>query len=125
MRADSFAKKVNSWEVLINNVKPHLPEMPYLQSFHDELETLLAAAKLLGSQQEDARAQLRDLTFQRQEMEKKGDRLWSRAAAHLRANFGFTSEQLVRFGLNPRPRAEKLRRRKKKAEEPTAETAEA
>ncbi len=125
MRADSFAKKVNSWEVLINNVKPHLTEMPYLQSFHDELETLLAAAKLLGSQQEEARSELREMTFQRQEMEKKGEHLRSRAAAHLRASFGFSSEQLLRFGLNPRPRPERTRRRKKKVEEVPAETAEA
>lgn len=116
MRADVFAKKVNGWEVLINNVKPKLAEMPYLQGIHDELETLLGAAKLLESQQEEARSHLRDLTFQRREIEKRGENLRARAAAHLRASFGFTSEQLLRFGLNPRPRV--LRRRGKNEEVP-------
>ena len=72
----------------------------------------------VDGRQELARGQARDLTRQRQDIEKRGDDLHRRIASHLRGTFGFTSEQLVQFGVNPRPRVT----RRKKTEDKPADT---
>jgi hypothetical protein len=102
--ANSFASKVTSWEILATNLQPYLEGMPHLQGFYEQLLVLILLARGLDSQQESARAQARELTRRRQEAEREGENMRSRIAAHLRATFGFTSEQLVQFGINPRPR---------------------
>ena len=102
--ANSFASKTTSWEILTAGVEPYLPEMPYLQGLYDQLQGLRVRAAELDSQQEAARALARELTRLRQEVEREGENLRARIAAHLRATFGFTSEQLIKFGINPRPR---------------------
>jgi hypothetical protein len=100
-KAKVFAKKITEWELLSANLKPHLAEMPFLQEIVDELDALIARAKALDSQQELARGQLQDVVHKRQEVEKQGERLRGRAAAHLKGSFGFGSDDLVRFGVRP------------------------
>ncbi|HEX6861497.1 MAG TPA: hypothetical protein VF414_01715 [Thermoanaerobaculia bacterium] len=107
--ANSFASKTTSWEILAAGVEPHLPEMPHLQGLYDQLQGVMGKARGLDSQQESARAQVRELTRLRQEVEREGENLRARIAAHLRATFGFTSEQLIKFGINPRPRVTRRR----------------
>jgi len=43
-----------------------------------------------------------DSIHQRQELEKKGEVLRRRAESHLKGSFGFTSDDLVQFGISPR-----------------------
>ena len=117
--ANAFASKITSWELLATNVQPHLQDMPHLQAFYEQLLELIQEAKELDSQQEAARAQARELTRRRQDVESKGENLRARTASHLRATFGFTSEQLVKFGINPRPR---ITRRRKEPEPEKPET---
>jgi hypothetical protein len=107
--ANSFAAKVTSWELLATNLQPHLTAMPHLQAFYEQILAFILLARQLDGQQESARAQAREMTRQRQEAEKDGENLRARVAAHLRATFGFTSEQLVQFGINPRPRVARRR----------------
>ncbi|MEA2561748.1 MAG: hypothetical protein QOH06_3252 [Acidobacteriota bacterium] len=107
--ANSFAAKVTSWELLATNLQPHLAVMPHLQAFYEQMLALILLARELDGQQESARAQARELTHQRQEVERDGENLRARVAAHLRATFGFTSEQLVQFGINPRARVGRRR----------------
>src|SRR5207253_2744290 len=64
-------------------LKPHLPEMPYLQEIVTALESLIAEAKGLDTQQETARAQFQDLVHRRQQVEKQGQTLRRRAESHL------------------------------------------
>jgi hypothetical protein len=101
--ADGFAVKIAKWELLAAGIEPLLGEMPYLQPFHDQLQGLIARAMELDQRQEAARAELRELTRERQGVEREGETLRARAAAHLRAAYGFASEELVRFGITPRP----------------------
>ena len=117
--ANSFASKTTSWEILVTGVEPHLPEMPHLQDLYDQLQGVRTRARDLDSQQESARAQVRELTRLRQDAEREGEHLRARIAAHLRATYGFTSEQLIKFGINPRPRV--TRRRTAETETPAAE----
>jgi hypothetical protein len=100
-KAQTFAKKITEWELINTNIKPHLQEMPYLQEIVTALEALIAEAKGLDSQQETTRSQLQDVVHRRQEVEKKGQVLRSRATSHLKGSFGFSSDELVKFGVRP------------------------
>ena len=117
--AKEFSKKITNWDLTNTNVKPHLAEMPQVQPLQVELEAVIAEGRALDSQQEVARSQARDLNNQRLDIEKRGENLRRRIASHLRGTFGFTSEQLIQFGVNPRPRNT---RRKKAEGKPAPET---
>jgi hypothetical protein len=117
--AKEFSNRITSWDLTSTSVKPHLADMPQVQPLQTELETLIPDARSLDSRMELARSQARDLTQQRQAIEKRGEDLRRRIASHLRGTFGFTSEQLIQFGVNPRPR---VIRRKKPAATTTTTT---
>lgn len=110
-----LGKTVVNWQLLNDNIKPHLTEMPQVQPIAVELEALIAEVRAIDNEQEIARGRLRELTRRRRDAEKKGEGLRRRVAAHLRGTFGFTSEQLIQFGINPRPTT---RTRRKKTEPP-------
>lgn len=100
--ADVVASKIATWELFVAGMQPLLEEMPYLQPFHDRIQGLIGEARELYQQEEKVREEARELTHRRQAVEREGDNLLARAAAHLRASFGFTSEHLIPFGINPR-----------------------
>ncbi len=114
--ANVFGEKITNWDLTSTNLKPHLADMPQVQPLQIEMAGLVVEARDVDSRQEAARGLARDLTRQRQDIEKRGDALRRRIAAHLRGTFGFTSEQLIQFGINPRPRVT----RRKKTEPPPA-----
>jgi hypothetical protein len=116
--AKEFSNRITSWDLTSTNVKPHLADMPQVQPLLAELDALIPDARSLDSRMEIARSQARDFTQQRHDIQKRGENLRRRIASHLRGTFGFTSEQLVQFGINPRPRVI----RRKKPAEPTTTT---
>ncbi len=101
-KAQQFATRVTDWEMFIANLRPFLPEMPFLQVILTEMETVLTEARSLDSEQEAVRGRLQEIVHQRQALEKRGESLRSRAASHLKGAFGFTSDSLVKFGVRPR-----------------------
>ena len=109
-KAKAFAEKITEWEMMNANMKPRLAEMPHLQEIVTALKTLIDEAKGLDKEQELARGQLQDVIHRRQEVEKQGEALRSRAAAHLKGSFGFTSDELVKFGVRPRPTGPRKRK---------------
>jgi hypothetical protein len=121
-----FGRRITNWELSSNNLKPHLPEMPHLQPLIEGLDAIIIEAKEIDSGQEKARAQLRELTRRRQDAERKGQEVRRRINAVLRGSFGFTSEQLIQFGIDPEPqkipRARRSRRKPTVEEKPTAES---
>jgi hypothetical protein len=114
-KANVFGAKSTNWVLVSTNLKPHLADMPQVQPLNAELEALIGEAHDVDGRLELARGLARDLTHQRQDIEKRGEALRLRIASHLRGTFGFTSEQLVQFGINPRPR---VTRRKKAVDTP-------
>ena|SRR6478672_8873637 len=116
--AKEFSNRITSWDLTSTSVKPHVADMPQVQPLLAELDALIPDARSLDGRMELARSQARDLTKQRHDIEKQGENLRRRIASHLRGSFGFTSEQLGQFGINPRPRV--IRRKKSAAK--TTET---
>jgi hypothetical protein len=115
--AKTLGHKIVNWELSNNNIKPYLEEMPYLKPIQGDLESLIGRAKDLDSRQEVARGLMRELTRERQDVEKEAEDLRRRLASHLRGSLGFTNEKLIQFGINPRPRATRPRSSKKKKKE--------
>ena len=81
-----------------------------------ELQGFIDQARTLDNEQEETRSKLRDLIHRRQEVERQGEVLRRRVEAHLRGTYGYTNEQLIKFGVKPRPR---VIRKKTKPEEPS------
>lgn len=110
----TFAKKVDSWDLMNTRLRPQLQEMPELEPEQKALQAVLEEARGLQAEQELLRARLRQMVRQRQEAEKRGQELRGRLAALLRGKLGFSSEQLIGYGIVPRKRS----RRRKDGEEP-------
>jgi hypothetical protein len=103
-RAKELSTKIRSWDLLNENLKPHLAEMPHVQGLMTELQGLLETVRTIDAEQEDARSKLRDLVRRRREAERQGEVVRRRVEAHLRGTFGYTNEELIKFGVKPRPR---------------------
>src|SRR3954470_4665460 len=114
-KANVFGAKSTNWVWVSTTLKRQRADMPQVQPLNAELEVLIGEAHDVDGRLELARGQARDLTHQRQDIQKRGEALRLRIASHLRGTFGFTSEQLVQFGINPRPR---VTRRKKPEDKP-------
>ena len=108
MNARMFSGRINAWEVLAASLAAWLGDMPFLQPLFNELQGLITEARGTVVEQEAARAQFHEAIGKRQDLERRGEELRLRLAAHLKAQLGFRNEQLRQFGLNPLPR---LRRR--------------
>lgn len=120
-RAKVLSTRIRSWDLLNEKLKPHLMEMPHLQVLQTELQQVLDSARSLDSEQEETRSRLRDLVRRRREAERQGEIVRRRVEAHLRGTFGYTNEELIKFGVKPRPRV--IRRKAgKQPELPPEET---
>jgi hypothetical protein len=104
MSTRTFKTKLADWQVLVDNLTPHLTDMPQLAADHAALSDVVAHARTLESQQEIQKGQLRDTNQQRKVMAAQGRDLEVRLAAGLTSAFGPQSEQLIQFGLKPRAR---------------------
>jgi hypothetical protein len=120
-RAKVLSTRIRGWELLNENLQPHLADMPQVQPLQVELQGLLEQARTLDSEQEEVRATFRDLVRRRREVERQGEIVRRRVEAHLRGTYGHTAEQLIKFGVKPRPRV--IRRKAKPTETPTASPA--
>lgn len=116
--AKYFANIINNWALLNDNLKPRIEELgPQAQALQIELEGVLSRARALENRQELARGEFHQLTRDRQTLEKEGEDLRRRLGSFVRGTYGFTSEQLIPFGIKPRPRTGTRRKSKKKKEE--------
>lgn len=119
----SFGEKISTWKVIHTNLEPKMAEMPHLVELREQLQGVITRAEALDSLAEVNRQRRAEIARDRRKLVREGDEVRSRAAAHLKGSFGFTSEQLIEFGITPVKPVN--RRRKKKAEAPTVEGANA
>ena len=98
----SYQKTVTYCELLSVTLKTQLEEMPHLKDESESLDALIAELKGLDAQQSALRGRLSEIIRLRQEAERRGQSLRSRIAAQLQGKLGFTNENLLAFGINPR-----------------------
>jgi len=104
MATKRFDQQLRDWQVLHDNLAPHLTDMPQLAADHTALAGILTQARDLENKQEDARSALRDVNQQRREMKKGGRAVQRRLALGLKVALGEESEKLISFGVKPRQR---------------------
>jgi hypothetical protein len=106
----SFKDNLTDWQSLVENLKPHLTDMPALAADHAALTAVVTQAHALESQQDLHKANLRDVNQQRNTIAAQGRTLRSRLATGLKLTLGSQSERLLEFGVNPRPRVTRAKR---------------
>jgi hypothetical protein len=80
--------------------------MPHLADLHGQLEKVITQSEELDARSEALKAESREVNKTRVTLAKTGDDLRKRLAASLKTSYGFGSEKLIEFGVQPtRPRS--------------------
>lgn len=120
MPKSSLADIVTDWEKLLKNVTDTSAELPNMDVYKNALDQLLGSAKdglalaaaRVGVKQQE--------TKDRQALMKQGKEAAANLRSAIKAHFGFKSERLLQYGIQP------IRSRPKKnasvKEKPTPET---
>jgi hypothetical protein len=111
----SFAERFARWDLLLNQLK-QAQGLTHLAEDQRRIEELLTEARALQVEQEGMRGSSRKVTAKLRVIAQEGDTLRARVGAKLQGEYGFRSEELIRFGFKPR---QVPRRRSKKGEPPT------
>ncbi|HSS49755.1 MAG TPA: hypothetical protein VLX28_12500 [Thermoanaerobaculia bacterium] len=90
------------WKVMASNLQLQLDKFPQLTQRYTDLVKMTTDADALETRQAQLMGELQDLNQQRRELRKNGEDLRQRIGAVLRAEHGFSSDQLLVFGLKPR-----------------------
>lgn len=96
-----FAKTVTKWEMTANAVVANASDLPHLEADRIELQGLLAEAMELGNQQIAMQAQAQQSLRDLDEKLRLGEALVARLRAAVRAKYGYKSEKLTEFQLQP------------------------
>ena len=121
-RARDADRRLPGWQPLVDNLQPHLPELPHTAAYHAALAAVVEEGRALEAEQEICKAKLREVNQRRADLVLRGRDLRNRLAEGLRGAFGVRNEKLVEFGIAPRTR--KLRRKSlSKAEKAAAAAA--
>ena len=101
MRHANLKEKMGRWQMLQDNLRPMLAELPHLTAELDVLEGFLAGGRELEAQQGVHKAAIRETNRKRGELEKAGGEAYTRIVLALRAQLGPKSERLLTFGVEP------------------------
>jgi len=105
----SFNDTLNDWQSLVDNLKPHLTDLPNLVADHDSLSALIPQTRALQAQQDVNESGLRDVVAQRKALAAQARKARNRLVAGLQSAFDHESEKLLAFGIKPRARQSSLR----------------
>jgi hypothetical protein len=100
----SIEESLLDWRQMLDNLAPHLDEMPQLRPLHEAFEALLAEAGALQNERYLHASRLREVNRKRRDAHAAGRELRNRVVASLQGALGSKSEQLIEFGVKPRPR---------------------
>jgi hypothetical protein len=116
MARKTFLETLRSWRLMIENLRPLLAEQPHFAPVHAELEARLARAEEIERRLHALRGEQRRLMEERNQTVKEGALIRSRLAGGLRWVFGGQNDALHVYGVHPRPKT--LKRRRKETARP-------
>jgi septal ring factor EnvC (AmiA/AmiB activator) len=108
-RTNTFDNKLNDWQALVDNLKPHLTDLPNLAADHGTLTTLIDQTRALQAQQDVQLAGLRDVVTQRNALAAQARKARNRLVAGLQSAFDHDNDKLLAFRVKPRARRSNLR----------------
>jgi hypothetical protein len=117
----SNPERIARWKVMTAGLGPRLGDLPLLTDLHTELVSIILQSEDLDVRHEALKAETREINRVRDDLATRGDELRSRLAATLQTVYGFRSEKLIEFGIQPRRvRGRDRQQRKPRAQpEPT------
>ena len=101
---NTFDTKLNGWQALVDNLKPHLADLPNLATDHATLTGLIDQARTLQARQDIHLSSLRDVVTQRSAIAQQARKARNRLVAGLQSAFDHESDKLLEFGVKPRAR---------------------
>jgi hypothetical protein len=104
MAGKTFSQKVQEWRFVVDQTRPLLTQVPHIAEEHAKLEALVQRVEALFKRAEDGRAAQMASNQLRREATTDGTESRARIASALLAHFGTKNEELIAFGVNPRPR---------------------
>ena len=101
MSSFTFSKTVTDWEMLMNAVIANADDLAHLEPVRTELAAVLQRAKELGAQQDRILSESQQTSRVIDETLRRGDSLAARLRSGIRAKYGYKSEKLTEFQLQP------------------------
>ena len=108
-RTNVFDTRLNDWQALVDNLKPHLTDLPNLAADHATLTNLVEQTRALQAQQDLHLASVRDVVTQKNALAAQARKARNRLVAGLQSVFDHESDKLLEFGVKPRARRSNLR----------------
>ena len=81
-------RKLPGWQLLVDNLQPHLPELPQTAAYHAALAAVVEEGRALEAEQEICKAKLREVNQRRATSCLRGHDLRDRLAEGLRHAYG-------------------------------------
>jgi len=104
MPKNSFADESFEWSQLLTSVKNNEEEVAYLEELLSELRIILNASRKLDLERMALDAKRQQVTRDLQALRGRGRVVAARVRAGIKTRYGYGSEKLVEFGMQPRRR---------------------
>jgi hypothetical protein len=105
MPKNSFADESFEWSQLLTSVKNNEEEVAYLEELMSELRIILNASRALDVERLALDAKRQQVTRDQQALRGRGRVVAARVRAGIKTRYGYGSEKLVEFGMQPRRRS--------------------
>lgn len=96
-----FSQKVATWTVTDTAVLANIADFGHIEPDRAELATIRDEVWVLGNQQIALQAQLSQVNRDLEDRYKRGDAIHARMRSTIRGRYGFQSEKLQEFQLQP------------------------
>ena len=110
MNDSSIADKINKWQILIENIRDVLPEIPGADPWYGEITQKVEAFRKTQEKVLILRGQLQEAMVARELQQRETQRALRRLAATARAHFGFNNPLLETFNIRSEHRARRGRK---------------
>ena len=96
-----FSQKVTTWGMTNTAVLAHSVDFGHIETERAELATIRDEVDALGHEQVALQAKLQQVTRDLEDRYRRGDAIHSRIRAAVKAKYGYKSEILTEFQLQP------------------------
>lgn len=96
-----FSQKVVTWGMTIHAVTVNIVDFGHMEDDRAELAVIRDEVNTLGNEQITLQSKLQQVTRDLEDRYRRGDAIHARIRAAVRAKYGYKSERLTEFQLQP------------------------
>lgn len=104
MPKNSFAEDTVGWSMLLSSTRKHDHEVPFLKELMAELQLILKTVTALEQERLQLKARSQQITKDLDALKTRGRSVAGRIRSGIKSQYGYSSEQLIEFGMHPRRR---------------------